>query len=117
MFDNDGTFVSNIALRMGTSPPPQPREDVESGRAGEAIRAEGRGFIAVIENRGFLRESMQRGLQSALSLPVVAFSTVSDLERQHTIVSPQLVFLSLVADGNEEVGLVNICCNCFPKCQ
>ncbi len=39
-------------------------------------------YIAFVESRTFVRECMHRGLQAAFSLPVVTYSTLSELERQ-----------------------------------
>jgi DNA-binding NarL/FixJ family response regulator len=52
-------------------------------------------FIALIENRALVRECIRRSMQSALSLPVVTYSTVSKLERQPDNGSPDLVMLFL----------------------
>ena len=50
--------------------------------------------VALVESRTFMRECMHRGMQAALSLPVVAFSTLSELEGQFSS-SVALVFLCL----------------------
>ena len=52
-------------------------------------------FIALIESRALVRECIRCSMQSALSLPVVTYSTVSKLERQPDDGSPDLVVLSL----------------------
>jgi DNA-binding NarL/FixJ family response regulator len=51
-------------------------------------------YIALVESRTFMRECMHRGMQAALSLPVVTFPTLSELESQFSN-SVALVFLCL----------------------
>ena len=75
---------------------------IEPGRASEeseGIRAKG-GFIAVVGDHPFLRECI-RSMQSAFSLPLVAYSSVSDIGRQIDCASAELVILSLTKGGNE----------------
>ena len=52
-------------------------------------------FIALIESRTSVRDRICRSVQLALSWPLVAYSTVSELERQPDDASPDLVILSL----------------------
>jgi DNA-binding NarL/FixJ family response regulator len=59
------------------------------------------GFIAVIESRIFLRECIRRGLQSAFYLPIVACSTLSELELGQKDASVAIVILSLMEASNE----------------
>jgi DNA-binding NarL/FixJ family response regulator len=68
---------------------------------GSAVKGEG--FIALIESRPFVRECLHRSMQSAFSLPVVAYSAVSELERQRGGASAQIVILSLM-DGTQDEG-------------
>ena len=70
MFDKDSACIPTI---------------VEGGAA------EGAGFIALIESRAFVRECLHRSMQSAFSLPVVAYSAVSELERQLGGAAAQIV--------------------------
>jgi DNA-binding NarL/FixJ family response regulator len=57
------------------------------------------GSIALVESRTFVRECMHRGLQAALALPVVTFSSLMELESQFNE-SLSIILLSL-ADNNE----------------
>ena len=52
-------------------------------------------FIALIESRTSVRDRICRSVQLALSWPLVAYSTVSELERQPDGASPDLVIFSL----------------------
>jgi DNA-binding NarL/FixJ family response regulator len=79
-----GEFSENIGLQRG--------RDGASARTG--------GFIGVIEGRTFLRECIRRSMVSAFSLPVVAYSAVSELEGQRQL-SPEVVILSLIEAGHE----------------
>ena len=56
--------------------------------------------IALIEGHTFLQEHIRRSMQSAFALPVVAYSSVAELEGQLQKVSPGLVILSLM-QGNQ----------------
>ena len=58
-------------------------------------------FIAVIEGRTFLRECIRRSMQPAFSLPLLTYSTVSELENQLGHASAELVILSLIEVSNE----------------
>jgi DNA-binding NarL/FixJ family response regulator len=74
-------------------------DNIDLQRACEA-REEVERYISLIESRTFLRECIQRNLQSEFSLPVIACSTVSDLERQPGL-WPELAILSLIEASNE----------------
>jgi DNA-binding NarL/FixJ family response regulator len=50
--------------------------------------------VALVESRTFMRECMHRGMQAALPLPVLAFSTLSELVSQFSN-AVALVFLCL----------------------
>jgi DNA-binding NarL/FixJ family response regulator len=67
----------------------------------EAGSAEAGGFIAVIESRTFIRECIRRSVQSAFPLPVLTYSTATELEQQHLLTSPQLIIFSWVEDNKE----------------
>jgi DNA-binding NarL/FixJ family response regulator len=73
---------------------------------GSAVKCEA--FIALIESRPFIRECLHRSMQSAFSLPVVAYSAVSDLERQLGGAAAQIVILSLM-DGSRPDEGANSC--------
>ena len=67
----------------------------------EAGSAEADGFIAVIESRTFIRECIRRSVQSAFPLPVLTYSTASELEQQHLPTSPKLIIISWAEDNRE----------------
>jgi DNA-binding NarL/FixJ family response regulator len=67
----------------------------------EVGSAEINGFIAVIENRTFIRECIRRSVQSAFPLPVLTYSTAVELEQQHLLISPKLIIFSWVEDNRE----------------
>ena len=67
----------------------------------DAASAEADGFIAVIENRTFIRECIRRSMQSAFRLPVRTYSTAIELEQQHLVSSPKLIIISWVEDNRE----------------
>jgi DNA-binding NarL/FixJ family response regulator len=67
----------------------------------EAHSAEVDGFIAVIENRTFIRECIRRSVQSAFPLPVLTYSTAIELERHHLLTSHKLIIFSWVEDNRE----------------
>jgi DNA-binding NarL/FixJ family response regulator len=71
----------------------------------EVGSAEVNGFIAVIENRTFIRECIRRSVQSAFPLPVLTYSTAVELEQQHLLISPKLIIFSWVEDN--KVGSIN----------
>jgi DNA-binding NarL/FixJ family response regulator len=77
---------------------------IESERRAGGVK--GDRLIAVIESRVFMRECIRRSMQSALSIPVITYSTVGELERQLSDVSPELVMLSFVSDNADACGSV-----------
>jgi DNA-binding NarL/FixJ family response regulator len=102
MADNDGASIPTIGplakaqlLEAGG-----PGHDVDPGPVVEGGAAQGNGFIALIESRALVRECIRRSMQSALSLPIVAYSTALDLEPQLRGAPAELVVLSL-ADVNK----------------
>jgi DNA-binding NarL/FixJ family response regulator len=74
-------------------------EEIDVRRAHESGGATLGGFIAVIESRTFIRECIRRSMQSAFSLPVLTYSTATELEQQLVFASPQLIIFSWVEDG------------------
>src|ERR1700727_1268008 len=58
-------------------------------------------FIAVVESRPFLRECIRRSMDSALSVPVVTYSTLSDLGAQLQEGAAGLIVLSLIEATSE----------------
>jgi DNA-binding NarL/FixJ family response regulator len=81
-------------------------EDTDRHSAFVAAAAKVDGFIAVIESRTFLRECIRRSARLALPLPIFTYSTVFELEQQHSPASPEIVIVSLTEAGSEAV--VNI---------
>ena len=83
----------------------------QSGLAEEADRhsafvpaaAKVDGFIAVIESRTFLGECIRRSARLALPLPIITYSTVFELEQQHSPASPEIVIVSLTEAGSGAV--------------
>jgi DNA-binding NarL/FixJ family response regulator len=57
--------------------------------------------VVVIESRVFLRECIQRSLESALSMPVETLSSLSEFDEQGSSGLIRLVIISL-ADGNSQ---------------
>lgn len=76
-------------------------EAIEEHRAYRPDSAKVDAFVAVVEGRPFLRECIRCSMQSALSIPVVMYSTLSELGIQHQDASAQLVVLSLI-DANSQ---------------
>jgi DNA-binding NarL/FixJ family response regulator len=70
-------------------------------RACRADSAKADASIAIIESRPFLRECISHSIQSALSISVLTYSTLSELGAQHQDVSVQLVVLSLIDASSE----------------
>src|SRR3984957_11654052 len=64
------------------------RLDLQSSKAVEKK-------VIVVESRIFLRECIQRCIQSALSIPVETLTSFSELDEQRTIESARLVIISL----------------------
>src|ERR1700683_3727882 len=71
------------------------RLDVQSSKAVEKK-------VIVVESRIFLRECMQRSIQSALSIPVEMLSSFSELDDQRTIGSARLVIICLDETNTQE---------------
>jgi len=70
----------------------------------------------VIEGRAFLRECVRRSMESALSLPVVTYSSVLELERQRGEMSPGVVMLSWKDAANEaSVGALKVLSELVPE--
>jgi DNA-binding NarL/FixJ family response regulator len=76
-------------------------EAIEEHRAYRPDSAKVDAFVAVVESRPFLRECIQRSVQSALSVPVVTYSTLSELGAQLHDASAGLVVLSLIEASSE----------------
>ena len=71
------------------------RLDVQSSKAVEKK-------VVIVESRIFLRECIQRSIQSALSIPVETLTSFSELDEQRTIESARLVIISLGETNTQE---------------
>jgi DNA-binding NarL/FixJ family response regulator len=81
------------------------------GAGGKAHR-----FIALIEGRALARESIRRSMQSALSVPVVTYSTASELEHQFRDATAELVVLSLADVDNAAIAnMLDLLSKLVPK--
>ena len=90
---------------------------IEPGRASEeseGVRAKVGGFIAVVGGRPFLRECI-RSMQSAFSLPLVAYPSVSNIGRQIDHASAELVILSLTEGSNEASSALKALTQLLPR--
>jgi DNA-binding NarL/FixJ family response regulator len=94
--DNDGDGTRS---RTQDLEPDGFSQNIDMQRADDGAR--GGGFITVIEGRTFLRECICRSMQSAFSMPVIAHSTVSELEVQVLHLAPKVVILSVIEVGQE----------------
>jgi DNA-binding NarL/FixJ family response regulator len=74
---------------------------IEEHRAYQEDRAKADAVVAVVESSPFLRECIRRSMQSALSVPVVTCSTLSELGTEQHAASTQLVVLSLIDASRE----------------
>ena len=101
-------WIPTDKARVGTSQLEQSglAEETERHSAFVAAAAKVDGFVAVIESRTFLRECIRRSARLALPLPIFTYSTVFELEQQHSPASPEIVIVSLTEAGSEAV--VNI---------
>jgi DNA-binding NarL/FixJ family response regulator len=74
------------------------------------------GFIALIESRTAVRDRIRRGMQSALSLPVLTYSTASELEHQFRDATAELVVLSLADVDNAAIAnMLDLLSKLVPK--
>jgi DNA-binding NarL/FixJ family response regulator len=70
-------------------------------RAHRADSAKVDAIVAVVEGRPFLRECIRRGMQSALSISVQTYSTLSELGAQSNGASADLIVLSLLEASSD----------------
>jgi hypothetical protein len=85
-------------------------EEIDLQCADEGANA--KPFIAVIESSRFMQDCIRRSMQSAFSLPITTYSTVTELEGQLWKASPDLVILSHARQSSEDrhtQGLVGAC--------
>jgi DNA-binding NarL/FixJ family response regulator len=71
------------------------RLDLQSSKAVEKK-------VVIVESRIFLRECIQRSIQSALSIPVGTLTSFSELDNRRTIESARLVIISLGETNTHE---------------
>jgi DNA-binding NarL/FixJ family response regulator len=85
------------------------RLDLQSSKAVEKK-------VVIVESRIFLRECIQRSIQSALSVPVETLTSFSELDEQRTIESARLVIISLdETDAQESVKALSIISDLAPS--
>ena len=98
MGDNVGSCIPTIE---GHSE----RQLLQMGRLAQEREEEGspkvNGFIAVIESHRFLRECIRRSMQPAFSLPIVTYSTLSELELGLKAASAAIVIVSWMEASDE----------------
>jgi DNA-binding NarL/FixJ family response regulator len=72
--------------------------------------------VVIVESRIFLRECIQRSIQSALLIPVETLTSFSELDDRRTIESARLVIISLdETDAQESAEALNIISNLAPS--
>src|ERR1700719_3501735 len=72
--------------------------------------------VVIVESRIFLRECIQRSIQSALSIPVETLTSFSELGEQRAIESARLVIISLGETNTpESAEALNIISNLAPS--
>lgn len=85
------------------------RLDLQSSKAVEKK-------VVIVESRIFLRECIQRSIQSALSIPVETLTSFSELGEQRAIESARLVIISLGETNTpESAEALNIISNLAPS--
>src|ERR1700722_5703407 len=83
------------------------RLDLQNSKAAEKK-------VVIVESRIFLRECIQRSIQSALSIPVETLTSFSELDEQRTIESARLVIISLGETNTQESAeALNIISNLY----
>ena len=80
----------------------------------KAPSAKADSFISVIEEGTFLRECIRRSIQSALSSPVITYSTVSELEGQLRHAAPRLVILSVMQSNEASATALKVLLELVP---
>ena len=91
MMDHESYMAVAEELLSGSEPE---NLGVNTAAISQIRNAKTERYIALVEGRTFMRECMHRGMEGALSLPLIAFSTLSELESKLSK-SVALVFLSL----------------------
>jgi hypothetical protein len=113
MGDNVGTCIPTIEAQAE-------RQLLQTGWLAQEREGGGNlkvdGFIAVVESRTFLGECISHSARLALPLPIITYSTVFELEQQHSPASPEIVIVSLTEAGSEAViNTLTNCRNFFPE--
>jgi DNA-binding NarL/FixJ family response regulator len=99
-FDREETLSAEHVAR---------RLDLQSSKAVEKK-------VVIVESRIFLRECIQRSIQSALSIPVETLTSFSELDDRRTIESARLVIISLdETDAQESVKALSIISDLAPS--
>jgi DNA-binding NarL/FixJ family response regulator len=88
-------------------------EETEPHSAFVPAAAKVDGFIAVIESRTFLGECIRRSARLSLPLPIFTYSTVFELEQQHSPALPEIVIVSLT-EGEAVVNILTKLSELFP---
>jgi DNA-binding NarL/FixJ family response regulator len=74
------------------------------------------GFIAIVESRTFVRECILQSMQTAFSFPVVACSTVWELEPLLRDASAKVVILSLMDASKQDcASALKVCLELVPS--
>jgi DNA-binding NarL/FixJ family response regulator len=73
--------------------------------SGETVSTITDEFIAVIENRTFIRECIRRSMQSAFPLQIKTFSDAIELQRKCNEL-PKLILISVIEDNKDANGNV-----------
>src|SRR3984957_320148 len=85
------------------------RLDLQSSKAVE-------NKVVIVESRIFLRECIQRSIQSALSIPMETLTSFSELDDRRTIGSARLVIISLdETDAQESAKALSIISDLAPS--
>jgi DNA-binding NarL/FixJ family response regulator len=72
--------------------------------------------VVIVESRIFLRECIQRSIQSVMSIPVETLTSFSELDNRQTIESARLVIISLGETNTQESAeALNIISNLAPS--
>ena len=87
-------------------------EETDPQRTDEGVGA--KGFIAFIATRAPLREWIRHSMQSALSLPIILYLSVSELESQLRKASPRLVIFSLMESNEASVSALKLLLELVP---
>ena len=95
--DNDTTFFPVDSAHSTTL---LEENDLQCADEGASAKP----FIAVIESRPFVQDCIRHGMQSAFSLPIILYSSVSELQGQLGKASPSLVILSLMQGNHAGVS-------------